>query len=166
MKLYIKQKVFSWNDKFTVVDGTGQTRYTVEGELFSFGKKLHVYDELGSEVAFIEQKLFSFKPRYYVYVCGEQVAEVVKEITFLRHMYRIEGLGWEVDGDLLAHNYQITCDGKYIVSINKEWMSWGDSYELDINEGESEIMALAVVLCIDCAMASNGSSGVSVRFGN
>ena len=145
------------------MDGTGQVRYTVEGQLFSFGKKLHVYDEYGSEVAYIEQKLFTFKPRYYVYVCGEQVAEVVKEITFLRQMYRIEGLGWEVDGDFFAHNYQISCDGKYIVSISKEWMTWGDSYELDINEGESEIMALAVVLCIDCAMASNSNSGVSVR---
>ena len=44
MKLYIKQKVFSWGDKFTVKDEAGRDRYYVEGEVFTFGRKLHVYD--------------------------------------------------------------------------------------------------------------------------
>jgi uncharacterized protein YxjI len=44
MKLYIKQKVFSWADRFTVKDENGADRYFVEGEMFSWGKKLHVYD--------------------------------------------------------------------------------------------------------------------------
>ena len=47
MKLYIKQKVFSWGDKFTVKDSNGEDRYYVEGEIFSWGKKLHVYDMRG-----------------------------------------------------------------------------------------------------------------------
>ena len=37
MKLYIKQKVFSWADRFTVKDSSGNDRYFVEGELFSWG---------------------------------------------------------------------------------------------------------------------------------
>ena len=49
MKLYIKQKVFSWGDKFTVKDVNGEDRYYVEGEIFSWGKKLHVYDMRGNE---------------------------------------------------------------------------------------------------------------------
>ena len=44
MKLYMKEKVFSWTDKFTIVNERQKVRYTVEGEFFSFGKKLHVYD--------------------------------------------------------------------------------------------------------------------------
>ena len=44
MKLYIKQKVFSWGDKFTVKDEAGRDRYYVEGEIFTFGRKLHVYE--------------------------------------------------------------------------------------------------------------------------
>ena len=38
MKLYIKQKVFSWGDKFTVKDEAGRDRYYVEGEVFTFGR--------------------------------------------------------------------------------------------------------------------------------
>ena len=56
MKLYIRQKVFSWNDKFFVMDEYGRDRYRVEGEFFSFGKKLHIYDMADNEVAFIQQK--------------------------------------------------------------------------------------------------------------
>ena len=38
VRLYIKQKVFSWGDKFTVRDENGRDRYYVEGEIFTFGK--------------------------------------------------------------------------------------------------------------------------------
>lgn len=160
MKLYIKQKVFTWGDKFSVKDINGEDRYYVEGEVFSWGKKLHVYDVSGNEVAFIHQKVFSFLPRYFVYVGDQQVAEIVKEFSFLFPRYSIEGLGWEIEGRFMAHNYEITKNGKPIVTISKEWMTWGDSYELDIADPKDEIVALAVVLTIDAVMASN--SGVSV----
>ena len=160
MKLYIRQKVFSWGDKFTVMNDHGEDRYYVEGEIFSWGKKLHVYDLNGNEAAFIQQKIFSFLPRYFVYVDGEQVAEIVKEFTFLFPRYSIEGLGWDIEGRFMAHDYEITQGGRPIVTIHKEWMTWGDCYELDIADPNDEIVALAVVLTIDCVLASN--SGVSV----
>lgn len=160
MKLYIKQKVFSWSDRFTVKDSYGADRYYVEGELFSWGKKLHVYDMAGNEVAFIQQKVFSFLPRYFVYVNGEEIAEIVKEFTFLFPRYSIEGLGWDIEGSFIAHDYEITQDGRPIVTITKEWMTWGDSYELDITDSRDEIVALAVVLTIDAVTESK--SGVSV----
>ena len=73
MRLCIKQKVFSWTDKFTVKDDQGQDKYYVEGEFLSWGKKLHVYDMNGSEVAFIKQKVWSFLPRYFVFINDMQV---------------------------------------------------------------------------------------------
>ena len=153
MRLCIKQKVFSWADKFTVTDEIGQDRYVVEGELFSWGKKLHVMDMAGGEAAFIQQKVWSFKPRFYVFINGQQIAEIVKEITFLRPKYSIAGLGWEIEGNFTAHDYQITQQGRPVVSIHKEWFTWGDCYVLDVASGEDEILALAVVLAIDCVTA-------------
>ena len=162
MKLYIKQKVFSWGDKFTVKDEYGNDKYLVQGEVLSFGKKLHVYDSVGREVAFIKQEIWSFLPRYYVFCGDEQIAEIKKEFTFLFPKYSIEGLGWEIEGRILAHDYEIIKNGNSIVTISKEWMTWGDSYELDIAEPEDEIVALAVVLTIDCVMeASAGASAAA-----
>ncbi len=33
------------------------------------------------------------------------------------------------------------------------WLSWGDAFELNIKDGTNEIMALAVVIAIDCVQA-------------
>ena len=163
MKLYIKQKVFSWGDKFTIMDEAGRDRYYVEGEIFTFGKMLHVYDMGGNEVAYIEQEVWSWMPRYYVYCDGREVAEIKKEFTFLFPKYSIEGLGWEIDGSFMAHDYEITKGDRSIVTISKEWMTWGDSYELDIADPQDEIIALAVVLTIDCVLAAASSAAASAN---
>lgn len=158
MKLYVKQKFFSWKDKFTVKDEHGQDRYYVEGEMWSWSKKLHIYNMQGEEVALIQQKLWSWLHRFFVIVNGQQVAEIVKEMTFLKPLYRIDGLGWEISGDFWAHEYVINCGVRPIVGIHKEWMTWGDCYELDIAHPNDEIIALAVVLSIDCVMQANAAA--------
>ena len=150
MKLYIKEKVFSWNEKFFVKDAFGQDKYVVEGEFFSLGKKLHVFDMAGREVAFIKQELLTFLPQFSVHKDGDEIARVKKELSFFFPRYSIEGLGWEIEGSFWEHEYQITKNGRSIVTISKEWMTWGDSYELDIADPADEILALAVVLTIDC----------------
>ena len=161
MKLYIKEKVFSWGDKFTVKDAYGEDKYIVEGEVFTFGKKLHVYDRSGREVAFIKQEVWSFLPRYYVFCGDRQIAEIKKAFTFLFPRYTIEGLGWEIDGSFMAHDYQITKRGRKIVTISKEWMTWGDSYELDIADPADELVALAVVIAIDCVTEASSAAASS-----
>ena len=71
-------------------------------------------------------------------------------------------MGWEIEGTFMAHDYEITQNGHTIVSISKEWMTWGDSYELDITNPEDEIVALAVVLTIDCVTESNSGASVTI----
>ena len=158
MKLYIKEKVFCWGDQFHVWDALGNEKYTVEGEVFSWGKKLHVYDRHGREVAFIKQELFTWLPCYHVFVNGEDVAQVRREFTWFVPKYTVSGLGWEVDGHFLEHDYQITKNGRQIVNIEKEWMTWGDSYVLDIADPADEVIALAVVLTIDCVVEQQNNN--------
>lgn len=153
MKLYMKQKVFSWTDKFSIADELGNTRYYVEGELFSWGKKLHIYSITGQEVAFIRQKLMSWLPRYFVEMNGVTVASVVKEFTFLRPSYRVEGLPWQMEGDFWSHNYIMHDAGQDIMRLSKAWFTWGDSYELEIFDQGNELLCLCVTLAVDCALA-------------
>lgn len=167
MKLYIKQKVFSWGDKFTVKDENEQDKYTVEGEVFSLGKKLHVKDLNGNEVAFIHQKLLSFMPRYFVFKGEEQVAEIVQKFKFFKPSYVVNGPQWQVEGNFNAHLYRVFQDDNPIVNIEKIWFSWGDSYVLDIDDTADEVLALAVVLAIDAAtqqaQSNNNSSGINIK---
>ena len=87
-----------------------------------------------------------------------EIAEVVKEFTFFKHEYSVNGLGWKVHGDFWDHEYEITDNGHTIAAVSKEWMTWGDSYELDIIDTENEIVALAVVLTIDCVIAASSNN--------
>ena len=89
---------------------------------------------------------------FIVSIGGQDIAEIVKEFTFFKPKYRIDGLGWEIDGDFWDHEYEIKKNGRTIVSLSKEWFTWGDCYELDIENPEDEIVALAVVLAIDCVL--------------
>ena len=158
MKLYMKEKVFSWGDRFTVKDENGWDKYFVQGEVFSLGKKLHILNIHDEEVAFIQQRLLTLMPRFTVSMGGREVAQIRKEFTLFFQRYVIDGLGWEVDGSILAHEYEIRKNGRTIVRISKEWLTWGDSYMLDIADPADELIALAVVLTIDCvAEASNNN---------
>lgn len=93
MKLYIKQKVFSWGAKFRIYDEYENDKYAVEGEVFTLGKKLHLYAMDGNELAYIHQKVLSFLPKYYINRNGQDIAEVIKEFTFFRQEYSVDGLG-------------------------------------------------------------------------
>ncbi|MCL1830004.1 MAG: LURP-one-related family protein [Oscillospiraceae bacterium] len=156
MKLYIKQKVFSWRDRFAVKDEYQNDRWFAKGEMFSLGRKLHVYDANEVEVAFIRRKLFSFLPRYFIELGGQQY-EFVKEFK-IRPQFTIRNLDWVIDGNFLAHQYTVNNSMGNIMSIQKAWFSWGDSYELNIVYPQYELLCLCVVLAIDCIMADASSS--------
>ncbi|MBP3370509.1 MAG: LURP-one-related family protein [Clostridia bacterium] len=153
MKLYIKQKVFSWRDKFSITDEFGRDQYYAESEGFSFGKRLHLTDINGNELAYIYEKFMSFAPRYYISQYGQTVAEVVKEFSFFKPKYRIDGLGWRVEGDVFDHNYVLVdANGFTVATVSKAWLSWGDAYEIDMAEVADPVITLAAVLVVDAVL--------------
>ena len=157
MRLYMKQKVFSWKDKFSIKTESGEDRYYVEGKAISIGKKLRIYDPAENELAFVNQKVVSLMPKFCVEMNGEEVAVIKKKVTFLKPKYLIEGPGWEVKGDFFSHDYEIVENGRTIVALHKKWMAWGDSFELDIVDESQEVLAVAVVLAIDAVMDNQGN---------
>ncbi|WP_019678389.1 LURP-one-related/scramblase family protein [Ruminococcus flavefaciens] len=152
MKLYFKQKVLSFTQSTNIFDEFGNIMFTAEKELLSFGRRMHIYDNMNNEVGFVQQRLMHFMPRFSVYINGQYIADVVREFTLFKHNYHIEGLNWKIDGDFFAHDYRITCGGQYIASIHKHWMTWGDSFEIDIAYQQDTVMALAVIIAIDCVI--------------
>jgi uncharacterized protein YxjI len=150
----MRQKVFSWRDRFAIADENGNPRYAAQGEILSLGKRLRVYDGRGAEAAFIRQKVLSWLPRYFVEIGGQTVCVIVKELSFFRPKYRIEGLPWRLEGNFWAHDYWMSdTAGQTVMRLSKKWFSWGDSYELDISEPQHELMCLCIALAVDCALA-------------
>ena len=159
MKLYIKQKVFSFNDRFTVKDEHENDLYFVESEFFTFGKKLHITNMRGDDLLSIEQKLFTFAPQYNLVKRGEIMATVIKTFSFFCPSYEIEGMPITVEGDFFDHTYDIFREGRPIASIYKEWFTWGDSYVVDISGTDTTdpLIILAIAITIDCVLASQNN---------
>lgn len=163
MKLYIKQKVFSWGDKFNIYDENGDTYYYCEGKAFTMWKKLRLYDRNGTELAFIHQKPWSFLPRYFVQRNGTDIAEVVKRFS-VKPKYDVNGLDWFVSGKFLEHEFTIEANTGIIAHITKKWFSWGDTFEIDMADGVDPVNAVSIVLIIDAVMtmeAAAASGGAS-----
>ena len=161
MKLYVKEKFFSWVKDFSVYDASGCEKYHVNGEFLSLRNKMHVRDAYGAEKAFIYSELFTFLPRFVVEAEGREVCRIVKEFTFFRPSYRIEGKDWTIEGDFWNHDYEITGPYGRVATVHKEWFTLGDAYELDIAGGEDEIAVLAALLAIDCVVAASSAAAAT-----
>ncbi|MCC5895437.1 MAG: LURP-one-related family protein [Alkalibacterium sp.] len=155
MRLFIKQQVFSLKDRFTVKDENEADRYTVEGEFLTFAKKLRVYDQQNKEVLYIEQKLWKLLPEFDLFIGDEKVATIKKEWALFKKNYTIHGQDWDIEGSVMAHDYVIKSQGRVIADINKEWISWGDSYEITIHEEKNLIILLGTVIVIDCVISAS-----------
>jgi uncharacterized protein YxjI len=55
----------------------------------------------------------------------------------------------EAKGNFLEHEYVFERDGRDIARISKKWLSLSDSYAIDINEGEDDVVILAAAVVID-----------------
>ena len=148
----MKQKVFSWKDKFNIYDEFGNEAYSVEGKVFSIGKKLDIFDMHNTHKAHIHQKVLSFLPRYFIQMNGEDVAEVVKHFTLFTQKFSVTGYDWQVDGDFLAHEYEIYRGDYSIATISKEWFTFGDAYQIQVADHLKDVFIVAIVLVIDACI--------------
>lgn len=88
--MYVKQKVFSIGEKFTVTDIAGNPRYYVRGSFLAIPKSFVITSVDGIEVARIEKEVFSLLPRFTVTMEGLTQATISKRFTFLRDRYDID----------------------------------------------------------------------------
>lgn len=160
MKLYMKQKVFSWRDSFTIRDEEDQDLYTVKGEIFTLGRKLHIYDMAGNEIALIKQKLLTLLPKYIVSGENFDPFTISQKLSVLVPNYSVEPMGWSVKGSITGHEFSLYSGSDIVASVSKAWISWGDSYEINIPNTENHMQALAIVLAIDCMRADADDAAI------
>ena len=153
MRYLMRERILSWGDDFTIKDEAGREAFYVDGKVFSFGDKLSFKDRDGKEVALIDQKLLSFGPQYEIVRGGTTVAVVKKQLfTLFRARFTVDVPGpddLEAKGNFLEHEYVFERDGRDVARISKKWLSLSDSYAIDINDGEDDVVILAAAVVID-----------------
>lgn len=158
MKLFIKQKVFTLGEEFTVKDEHGRDRYFVTGSFFRIPKKFIIYNEHREAVATIESQLFRLFSHYDV-TTNNDFLTVRQNFSFFTHNISIVNKDWELRGDFFAHEYRVTSGNRPIMSISKHWFTWGDSYMLDIENEEDAILSLAIVIIVDNIIVKSQNNG-------
>ncbi|MCR1897546.1 LURP-one-related family protein [Irregularibacter muris] len=160
MQYKIRQKIFSFGDNFTIKDNQDQDRYIVRGKVFAIGDKLKIEDLQGHELMYIEQKVFRFLPEYSIYSSGQHLATVKKELTFLKPRFNIKSImgNFQISGDFFGHDFQILKNNHPVASVNKKWLSFSDTYMVEINDNEDQAFMLALVIVIDQVLHDNNQN--------
>jgi len=160
MRFVVRQKIFSFGDSFTIKDENGNDWFQVKGKVFSLGDKQRIYDMAGEEILYIEQKLFRFLPEYTIYYKGQPVAVVKKEFTFFKPRFNITSTSgrYTIEGNFWAMDFTILRDGVPVATVSKKWLSWSDTYGVDIDDNENYVLILAMVIVIDQVLHDNNSN--------
>lgn len=160
-KLYIKQKVFSLSEKFTVTDEQEKPCYYVEGSFFKLPKHFSILDTQQREIGRITKKTMALFPKFFVEVDGNDRMTLKKELSFLKSRYTISAQDIEIQGNWWDMDFTVSAQGKEIAKITKRWFSWGDTYEVTILDETMERLIISLVIAIDCVKSDEAAASSS-----
>jgi uncharacterized protein YxjI len=157
MQYKIRQKIFSLGDKFTIKDENDRDVFIVKSQILSFGKKLRIFDLYENEMCYIEQQLFKFMPQYNIYINGEMVANIKKKFSLFKNDFEIlsDNANYYVEGEFLAHEFRIFNDRKLIGQVSKKFLSLADTYSVEVDDDEDQVVVLALAIVIDMVCHDN-----------
>ena len=155
MRLFFKQRFFSWIDSYDIFDEEGRTVYTVEGQ-FSWGHKLNIYDADKNYLGTVKQRVFTLTPTFDIYLGETLIGTISREFfTPFNPRYHIDFNGWEAEGNFMQWDYVIkNADGSIAANISKELFHWTDHYTIDVRDPNDALCALMFVLAIDAEKCS------------
>jgi uncharacterized protein YxjI len=154
MRYVLKEKVLTLTDSFTIRDSNGSEVYRVKGKLLSIGDKLSLHDMAGEELALIRQEIITLTPSYRIYRGGELQADVSKKLlTVFRDKFKVDmkdgSPDLEIVGNILDYEYSFRREGREVAHVSKKWISIGDSYGVQVDEGEDDVLILACAVIVD-----------------
>lgn len=165
MELYLKEKVFSISGKYNVYDANENPLYTVQGKVISLHHKHYIHTMDGKQVAYISQKPIALMPKFFIELADGKTYEMKSRLALAHEVSVIEELGWEIKGKFLQHDYTITKDDQVLAEVHQKWLSWGDTFEIMVNEGVDEVLVLAVMLCFDLMHEEAGAAAGATAAG-
>lgn len=153
MKLYIKQKIFSWFDSYNVFDENRNIVYTVQGRL-AWGHKLVIYDVNGEEVGMVKEAKLTWMPKFKLYERGNYIGEIRKKISLFGHKYAIDHKNWTVNGNIVGWNYDIKSPSGCVANVYKKIFNLTDTYVIDVDDPKDALCCLMFAIAIDAEKCS------------
>ena len=162
--LFTTAKILTLHKKIDITDGGENIVYHSETKFPSILDKTDVTDEAGNHVAHIEKKLISLHERHFITMADGTKFQISNEIFHLiRDITNIEGLGWQLQGNILGLNFELYDEfGEIIAVIAQKMISIHDKYCIDIYKPECEEIVVAILITLQHMIRDRrASSGVS-----
>ncbi len=152
MKLYLKQEVFTLLDSYNIYDDNQMAVYKVKTRIYKFPPGFDIISNFGDLIFTVSRHFKFFGRKYDILHNDNIVATIEQRFSFFERaldITTITGDVFSVDGDLFAWNFTITKNGMPYATVNKAFLSWGDSYEIDVYDDRECAFATALVVAID-----------------
>lgn len=160
-QLYMKQKMFSFNEKFSVTDSEGLACYNVHGSLFKLAKSFTIVDQENQEIGKVTKELFKWMPKFLVEVYGKNSFRIEKQLTFFKSKYQVFSNDIEIEGDILDKYFTVYQGSQKIAIINQKWLAMTSTYEMTIYDQEYEHFIVLLVAAIDFLKAEQAAAASS-----
>ncbi len=147
---FIKQKMLSATDDFSVLDEKKQPKFVVKGNIIG-KKKLTIYSDK-TEVGHVKEQEFLGHVSYDIIIGGKKVANMKTKKNDKRAEFKVSGTGWSIKGNVWDEGFKINKFLETIATIKKEAFSMTDSYKIKVAKDENDLMVIALVLAIDAIM--------------
>jgi uncharacterized protein YxjI len=155
VRYLIKERFFRLGEDSDIMDESGRPVFHVDGKVFTLRDRLVVQDMSGQEVASVHRRLLALRPTYEIEIAGRPAAQVRKHFfTPFRDSFTIDVPGpndLEMKGSLLDHDFTIRRGDRVVATVSKAWLTFRDTYGVEIAEGEDDLLILASVLALDLA---------------
>ena len=171
--LFTSSKVLTLHHRIEITDAEENVVYRAQTKFPSLHDKTDVFDSDDRYVAHIERKLFTLHERHFVSMADGTAFELSNEIFhIIRDITNIEGLGWQLRGNILGLNFELYDEnGEIIAVIAQKMLSLHDRFCIDIYKPEQEEIAVAILITLqhmirDRQNASSGASSSSSSSGS
>lgn len=156
----MRQKLVSFGDDFWIENQNGQKVFKVDGKMLRVRDTLFFEDAHGQKLCKIQTKVMRIKDSMEIEGAdGGRLAMVKKAlITPLRDRWVVKvgnGPDLEVQGNILDHEYSIGEGRDKIAEVSKKWFRIRDTYGVQIEQGQNDVLLLAITVAIDM-MAHEG----------
>jgi len=150
----IHQKLISIGDDFWIENQDGKRVFKVDGKVLRIRKTLVFEDLNGNTLCKIKERLLTIKDTMEIEGPDGKDMAVIKKalIAPFRDRWHVKvknGEDLDVQGSILDHEYAIKQGRKRVAEISKKWFRLTDTYGVEIDAGQNDILILAVAVAID-----------------
>lgn len=150
----IRQNMISIGDDFWIENQEGKRVFKVDGKVLRIRKTLVFEDMNGNTLCKIKERLLTIKDTMEIEGAdGKDIAVIKKAlIAPLRDKWNVNVKGGEdlvVQGNILDFEYTVKQGRRKVAEVSRKWFRLTDTYGVEIETGQNDILILAVAIAID-----------------